>query len=65
MQACFQQSVFNGLSDSLHTAIDIQNDDAVAAVLCNAEAAYKGGELADDQWLELKADAQEAGYEFV
>lgn len=65
MQACFQMSVFNGLSDSLSCAINIQNDEAVAAVLCNAEAAHKGGELSDDQWLELKADANEAGYEFV
>jgi hypothetical protein len=65
MQACFQVSVFNGLSDSLQTAINIQNDEAVSAVLCNAEAAYKGGELASDQWLELKSDAYEAGYEFV
>ncbi len=65
MQACFQESVFKGLSDSLQVAIDIQNDEAIAAVIVNAEAAYKGGAIADDQWLELKADALEAGYEFV
>ncbi len=65
MQACFQQSVFNGMSDSLQCAISIQNDEAIAAVLLNAEAAYNGGAISDEQWLELKADAVEAGYEFV
>lgn len=65
MQACFQESVFKGLSDSLAVAIEIQNDGAIAAVLVNAEAAHKGAAISDDQWLELKADAIEAGYEFV
>ena len=65
MNACFQLPVFNGLSDSLQVAIDIQNDEAIAAVLLNAEAAHRGAAISDDQWLELKADAIEAGYEFV
>lgn len=65
MQACFQESVFKGMSDSLSVAIEIQNQEAVAAVLVNSEAAHKEGALSDDQWLELKADAAEAGYEFV
>lgn len=65
MQACFQESVFRGMSDSLQCAIDIQNQEAIAAVLINSEAAHKGGAISDDQWLELKADAVEAGYEFV
>lgn len=65
MQACFQESVFKGLSDSLSCAVEVQSDEAIAAVLLNAEAAHKGGAISDDQWLELKADAVEAGYEFV
>jgi len=65
MEQYQQNAVFGGLSDSLQVAIDIQNDEAIAAVLLNAEAAHTGGAISDDQWLELKADAIEAGYEFV
>lgn len=65
MEQYQQDAVFGGMSDSLQVAIDIQNDEAIAAVLLNAEAAHKDGALSDDQWLELKADAIEAGYEFV
>lgn len=65
MQACFQESVFKGLSDSLQCALAIQNEVAVSAVLLNAEAAHKGGAISTEQFEELKADAQEEGYEFL
>lgn len=58
-------AVFKGLSDSLQVALSIQNEMAVTAVLVNAEAAFKGGAIDHDQFQELKADAQEEGYEFL
>lgn len=65
MKDCFQVPVFRGLSDSLHCAIDIQNDEAVTAVLVNADAAFQSLAISAEQFAELKADAQEAGYEFL
>lgn len=65
MEQSVMQSIFQGLSDSLTCAIDIQNGEAVSAVLINAEAANKGGAISDDQYKELVADAAEEGYEFV
>lgn len=65
MNESLMLSVFRGLSDSLQCAIDIQNDEAIAAVLVNADAARIGGAISDEQFEELKADAVEAGYEFV
>lgn len=65
MEQYQQNAVFGGLSDSMSVGIEIQNKEAIAAVLLNAEAAHQGGAISDDQWLELKADAIEAGYEFV
>lgn len=57
--------VFGGLSDSLQVAIDIQNESAVVAVLINCAAAHDGGQLTDEQYAELIADARDAGYEFL
>jgi len=65
MQECFQTPVFRGLSDSLQCAIDIQNDTAVGAVLMNVDAAFRGGAITQEQYDELKSDAEDAGYEFL
>lgn len=65
MNACFQEPVFKGLSDSLQCAIDIQNDEAVTAVLINADAAFQSMAISQEQFDELVADAREAGYEFA
>jgi hypothetical protein len=65
MNDFIQLPVFRGLSDSLQVAIAIQNDEAIAAVLLNADAAKQGGAISAEHFEELKADAIEAGYEFV
>lgn len=64
-QGHYQVPVFRGLSDSLQCAIDIQNAEAVTAVLVNADAAFQSMAISQEQFDELVADAREAGYEFA
>ena len=57
--------VYRGLSDSLQCAINIDNKEAVSAVLVNICGAHDGKAITDEQFAELIGDARDAGYEYV